>query len=131
MRSPASEVISAGIALNGTWKNAYAVAHSRNATSTQTAASAGGAEGPAKISANVTASATPARIRNGLRRPCGDRLRSLIRPAIGFSTTSHAFGTNTINPATTAATPSVSVRYGSSSRPGTVPNVPVATLPIA
>jgi hypothetical protein len=28
-----------------------------------------------------------------------------------------------------AATPSSSVRYGSRSNPGTVPNVPVATLP--
>ncbi|BBG02678.1 hypothetical protein C8E95_1027 [Pseudonocardia autotrophica] len=48
----------------------------------------------------------------------------------GGLATSHAFGTNTISPATAAATPSVSVRYGSS-RPGTVPNVPVAMLPSA
>ncbi len=56
--------------------------------------------------------------------------RSLIRPAIGFSTTSHAFGANTMTPATAAVMPRVSVRNGSSIRPGTVPKVPVATEPI-
>src|ERR1044071_775368 len=82
VRSPASAVISAGMALKGTWKNAYAVAQARKAITTHVAASAGGAVGPAKISANVTASAIPARSRNGRRRPCGEVLRSLIRPAI-------------------------------------------------
>jgi hypothetical protein len=55
--------------------------------------------------------------------------RSLIRPAIGFSTTSHAFGAKTTRPASSAPMPSVSVRSGSSISPDTVPNVTVATDP--
>ena len=52
-----------------------------------------------------------------------------MRPAIGLSTTSQAFGRNTIIPAHSAAIPRLSVRKGSSIRPGTVPNAPVATDP--
>jgi hypothetical protein len=58
-------------------------------------------------------------------------VRSLIRPATGLNTTSHALGSSTSRPATDADTASVSVRYGSSSRPGTVPNAPVASEPSA
>ena len=53
-----------------------------------------------------------------------------MRPAIGLNKTSQAFGKKTIAPATAAATPKVSVRYGSSNRPGTVANDPVATEPM-
>src|SRR4051794_20291414 len=95
VRSTGSAVISAGMALNGTWKNAYAVAHARKATTTHAAATAGGPAGPAKTSAKVTARAIPARSRNGRRAP----RRSLIRPATGLSTTSHAFGRKTMRPA--------------------------------
>ena len=71
----------------------------------------------------------PARSNQGRRGPRGSTVRSLIRPAIGLRITSHAFGRNTIIPATSAAMPRLSVRYGSSIRPGTVPNAPVATDP--
>ena len=64
----------------------------------------------ANISAKNTASASPARSRNGRRGPRGSVDRSLIRPAIGLSTTSHAFGAKTITPASAAVMPSVSVR---------------------
>src|SRR5699024_1644309 len=96
---------------------------------TQIPASSGGPVGPANITIKHTASSSPARTRNGRRRPAGDRLRSLICPAIGFSTISQAFGANTIKPATIAEIPSVSVKYGSNNSPGTVPKLPVATLP--
>src|SRR5690606_30006069 len=57
--------------------------------------------------------------------------RSEMRPAIGFTTTSHALGSRTSRPARPAAIPRVSVRYGSSNRPGTVPNAPVTRDPVA
>ena len=66
--------------------------------------------GAAKSSAKHTASDSPPLSRKGRRGPRGSVDRSLIRPAIGFSTTSHAFGRNTMNPAATAAMPRVSVR---------------------
>ncbi|KQP27738.1 hypothetical protein ASF38_02505 [Aeromicrobium sp. Leaf272] len=87
--------------------------------------------GPANMSAKNTASSSPPRSRKGRRRPWGCVEASLMRPAIGLSTTSHAFGRKTITAATTAAMPSVSVRYGRRRSPGTVPKVPVATLPSA
>lgn len=75
--------------------------------------------------------ASPATSTNGRRGPSGDRERSLTRPATGFSSTFHAFGTNASTPATPAATPRVSVRYGSRSSPGTVENEPVTSEPDA
>ena len=130
VRSSYDEVISAGIATYGTWKNAYAVAAARKNTSTQPASSTvESIVGTAKISANATASARPARSSHGRRGPRGSTLRSLIRPAIGLRITSQAFGRNTISPAHTAAIPRLSVRNGSSISPGTVPNAPVATDP--
>ncbi len=85
--------------------------------------------GAAKSRAKQTASAMPARSSQGLRGPRGSTVRSLIRPATGLSSTSHAFGRKTTTPAARAAMPTSSVRYGSSIRPGTVPNAPVATEP--
>ncbi len=104
-------MISAGIATYGTWKKAYAVAHATNITSTHAASTTlDPRSGAANRSAKNTASSRPAFSRNGRRGPRGSVERSLIRPAIGFSTTSHAFGRNTMNPAAMAAMPSVSVR---------------------
>ena len=51
--------------------------------------------GAANSSANATARLSPARSSHGRRGPRGSSVRSLIRPATGFSTTSHAFGTKT------------------------------------
>ncbi len=121
---------SAGIATYGTWKNAYAVAQARKQISTQSASTPfEPISGAANSSANAAASASPARSSHGRRGPRGSTVRSLIRPAIGLSTTSQAFGRKTMNAAATAAMPRLSVRYGSSISPGTVPNAPVATEP--
>jgi hypothetical protein len=120
--------MSAGIATYGTWKNAKAVAVARNATQTHTAP-ASPVKTPAKIDAKSTARAKPAKSRYGRRAPHLLRVRSEIRPASGFTTTSHALGRRTSKPATPAATQSVSVRYGRRSRPGTVPNAPVTRDP--
>ena len=68
-------------------------------------------------------------MRNGRRLPSGCCERSLMRPAMGLSTTSQALGAKTMTPARAAVTPMRSVRYGSRSRPGTVPKAPVATEP--
>ena len=130
VRSSYDAVISAGMETYGTWKNAYADAAARKNTSTQAASSTRDpSSGAAKISANATASGRPARSSQGRRGPRGSSVRSLMRPAIGFSTTSQALGSSTIRPAARAAMPRLSVRYGSSIRPGTVPKAPVATDP--
>ncbi len=110
VRSSYDVVISAGIATYGTWKNAYAVAQARKNTSTHRAPSHAPMSGAAKISAKQTASSNPARSSHGRRGPRGSSVRSLMRPAIGLSTTSQAFGANTISPAHSAAMPRVSVR---------------------
>ena len=125
-------MISAGIATYGTWKNAYAVAQPRKQTSTQPASSQRESRsGPANSSANATARPRPPRSSQGRRGPRASTVRSLIRPAIGLRTTSQALGRKTIIPAQIAAMPRLSVRNGSSISPGTVPNAPVATDPVA
>ena len=130
VRSSYDDVISAGIATYGTWKNAYADAAARKNTSTHAASSTRDpSSGAAKISANATASGSPARSSHGRRGPRGSEVRSLMRPAIGLRTTSQALGSSTMSPAASAAMPRLSVRYGSSIRPGTVPKAPVATEP--
>ena len=86
------------------------MAQARKVTTTQVAASPVGDVGPAKSSTKAIARAVPERMRKGRRRPAGLVERSLIRPAIGLSTTSHAFGRKTISPAIPAAMPSRSVR---------------------
>ena len=111
VRSSYDEVISAGMDTYGTWKNAYAVAQARKQTSTQAASrTLPSSVGAANSSAKATASASPARSSHGRRGPRGSTVRSLIRPAIGLSTTSQAFGTKTMNPAARAAIPRLSVR---------------------
>ena len=130
VRSSYDDVISAGIATYGTWKNAYAVAAARKKTSTHPASRTDESiVGAAKISANAAARPSPARSSQGRRGPRGSTVRSLMRPAIGLRTTSQALGRNTISAAHTAAMPRLSVRNGSSMSPGTVPNAPVATDP--
>jgi hypothetical protein len=84
---------------------------------------------PAKISAKSTATARPPPGRKGRRGPLAEVQPSEMRPATGLTSTSHAFGASTRSPATPAAMPSVSVRYGSRSRPGTVPKAPVTSDP--
>ncbi len=104
-------MISAGIATYGTWKKAYAVAQATNITSTHSASTPfEPRSGPAKSSAKKSASSRPAFSRKGRRGPRGSVERSLMRPAIGFSTTSQALGRKTMTPARPAAMPRVSVR---------------------
>jgi hypothetical protein len=79
--------------------------------------------------ANRMAAAMPPKIRYGRRAPIRVTVRSEIRPVIGFRMTSQAFGSSTRAPASPARTPSESVRYGSRSRPGTVPKAPVVSEP--
>jgi len=110
VRSSYDDVSSAGIATYGTWKNAYADAQAMNSTSTQSASRPVFISGAANRSANPAASASPARSSHGRRGPRGSTVRSLIRPAIGLRITSQAFGRNTMNPASSAAIPRLSVR---------------------
>ena len=124
-------VISAAIAMKGTWKKEYAVAPAMKVTRTQATARPCGVVGPAKIAAKATARASPPQSTKGRRLPFGEVERSLIRPAMGFMKKSHALGRKTIRPAIPAARPRRSVRYGRSSRPGTVPKVPDDSPPMA
>ncbi len=89
--SPAASVMSAGIATYGTWKKAKAVAVATNATQTH-AAPAPPVKTPAKIDANSTLRLSPPKSRYGRRAPQRPVVRSDSRPAIGFTTTSHALG---------------------------------------
>jgi hypothetical protein len=50
---------------------------------------------------------------------------------MGLKITSQALGSSTSTPAKAAPTPTVSVRYGNSSSPGTVEKAPVASEPAA
>src|ERR1041385_8400050 len=116
------------MATYGAWNTAYAVAQARNAAVTYQRAAPEVPNGPANITANSTASASPPPSRYGRRAPIRVTVRSEIRPTTGLISTSHALGSSTSTPASPAATPSESVRYGSSSNPGTVPNAPVASV---
>jgi hypothetical protein len=74
------------------------------------AAPAAAANGPANITANAPPTARPAPSTYGRRGPIRVVVRSLTRPATGFSSTVHALAANTSAPASPAATPRVSVR---------------------
>src|SRR5690242_18432800 len=99
----------------GTWNTANAVAQARNAIATYQGAADEVPNGPANIAANSTASASPPNSRYGRRGPIRVTVRSETRPTTGLISTSHAFGSRTSTPASPAATPSESVRYGRSS----------------
>lgn len=102
-------VISAGMAAYGTWKNANAVAESRNPAPVNQAPAVPAAT-PENISANVRAAASPPSSTYGRRAPQRVRVRSLARPTSGLSTASHTLGSSTTVPARAAPIPRVSVR---------------------
>ena len=68
---------------------------------------------------------------NRRRDPVTARLWSLRAPITGSMSTSHTFATVTSTPAQIAATPSVSVRKNTSTRPGSVAKPPVPIEPAA
>ena len=115
----------------GTWKNANAVAVARNATQTQSAP-APPVNTPAKIDGEQDGQreAAEEQVRpagappgpGAVRQPPGDRIDHDVPGLRGRAPAGRP---------RPAATPSVSVRYGSSSRPGTVPNAPVTSEPVA
>jgi hypothetical protein len=115
----------------GTWNSPYAAPASRNVVPTQSAAAVGPTSGTANMRTNSGGSVRPPASIHGRRGPKRDVVRSDQPPTTGFQSTSRNFGTNTAAPATAAGTASVSVRKYSSTSPGTVPNVPVASDPAA
>ena len=100
--------ISAGRATYGTWKQANAVAASRNAAPDQSAP--GTPPGTANMSANVTGNAAAPIASSRVRRPVRTASRSLAAPTSGLSSTSQILGATSTTPATAAGTPSMSVR---------------------
>ena len=124
-------MISAGWAMYGTWNSANAEAARVNATTTHAPAAAGPSGSPANMSMKHRGSRMDPRVIHGMRGPHVDRVRSDQRPTMGLKTTSHVLGRATMRPAAPAATPYSSVRYGSSTSPGSVENPPVPTDPAA
>ena len=95
----------------GTWKMLNAVAVARKATNTQTADAAGASPaGTANVSTNPTGSATAPTTIHVRRVPVRMSARSLRSPIHGSITTSQTLAAVTTRPATSAVTPSVSVR---------------------
>lgn len=109
-RSDGSSDTSAGSATYGTWKQANALAASRNMTPAQPAANPGEPPGTANIAANRNGSVTAPSRSSLVRWPVRTASRSLAAPTTGLSSTSHAFGTTRTTPAITAETPRTSVR---------------------
>ena len=111
VRSSTESVISAGIAMYGTWNTAKADAASRKNTSTHAAEMAvPNPVGAENVRMKTIGRRSPPTSRNGRRDRRRWAERSLIVPTIGRNTTSHSFGISTTTAATAAATPRLFVR---------------------
>src|SRR3569833_3115814 len=122
VRSVADSVSSAGSALNGTWNSAYAVAQRANVIATYSASGSGVPNpGWANIAANRIATPMPPMSRKRRRLGRGDRVRAqglgrAVQPDRGPAVRRRPDQDR--QPAGTAI---VSVRYFTSTSPGTVP----------
>nr|BFF09402.1 hypothetical protein GCM10025699_07050 [Microbacterium flavescens] len=102
---------SAGSAMYGTWNRLNAVAVRVNAKKTQIAATAGpSAGGTAKVRAKSTGMLHAPTSMSRRRVPWRARSRSVRAPITGSITTSQILASVITRPATSAATPSESVR---------------------